>query len=329
MQRRVIFDLEWNYSRQRPAFDYHGQPLFLHGEIVQIGAVDADSGEEFSCLVRPRLLPKLNPLVVELTGLSDEVLESGLEAAAALRAFADWCGQEAVLLSWSGQDWQLLKENLFLHGFGEDWPVKFVDLQRLFREYSGSEKWEPPLKEAVEHFGIEGDIRWHDALSDARCARSIYQRIERTESAVKTASETVEEHELCVAKTGLEELSSQNAKQPAGASLHWRNCREVSLFPYRLSQDSWKLDGELSAVRCPVCGALMEPADHWQNGPKNRYWYSLLRCPSCEDTKRLLFWARRRENGLWHFLRGIAEPDGRQLRDWKWRMNKHRRRQKE
>ena len=43
MQRRVIFDLEWNYSRQRPAFDYHGQPLFLHGEIVQIGAVDADS----------------------------------------------------------------------------------------------------------------------------------------------------------------------------------------------------------------------------------------------------------------------------------------------
>lgn len=73
----------------------------------------------------------------------------------------------------------------------------------------------------------------------------------------------------------------------------------------------------------------MEPADHWQNGPKNRYWYSLLCCPSCEDTKRLLFWARRRENGLWHFLRGIAEPDGRQLRDWKWRMNKHRRRQKE
>ena len=134
MQRRVIFDLEWNYSRQRPAFDYHGQPLFLHGEIVQIGAVDADSGEEFSCLVRPRLLPTLNPLVAELTGLSDEVLESGLEAAAALRAFADWCGQEAVLLSWSGQDWQLLKENLFLHGFGEAWPVKFVDLQRLFRE---------------------------------------------------------------------------------------------------------------------------------------------------------------------------------------------------
>ena len=66
----------------------------------------------------------------------------------------------------------------------------------------------------------------------------------------------------------------------------------------------------------------MEPADHWQNGPKNRYWYSLLCCPSCQDTKRLLFWARRRENGLWHFLRGIAEPDGRQLRDWKWRYKK-------
>lgn len=301
MQRRVIFDLEWNYSRQRPAFDYHGQPLFLHGEIVQIGAVDADSGEEFSCLVRPRLLPTLNPLVAELTGLSDEVLESGLEAAAALRAFADWCGQEAVLLSWSGQDWQLLKENLFLHGFGEAWPVKFVDLQRLFREYSGSEKWEPPLKEAVEHFGIEGDIRWHDALSDARCAAEIWKRM---------GAEMPQSHALF-------------------EQLNWRNCEERQDFPYRLSQDSWKLDGELSAVRCPVCGALMEPADHWQNGPKNRYWYSLLRCPSCEDTKRLLFWARRRENGLWHFLRGIAEPDGRQLRDWKWRMNKHRRRQKE
>ena len=63
MQRRVIFDLEWNYSRQRPSFDYHGQPLSLHGEIIQIGAVDADSDEEFACLVRPRLLHKLNTLV--------------------------------------------------------------------------------------------------------------------------------------------------------------------------------------------------------------------------------------------------------------------------
>ena len=71
----------------------------------------------------------------------------------------------------------------------------------------------------------------------------------------------------------------------------------------------------------------MIPADHWQNGPKNRYWYSLLSCNCGEE--RLLYWARRRENGLWHFLRGLCLPDKRQLRDWRWRMKKHRRRQKE
>ena len=299
MQRRVIFDLEWNYSRQRPSFDYHGQPLSLHGEIIQIGAVDADSGEEFSCLVRPRLLPKLNPLVAELTGLSREQLESGQEAGTALRAFMDWCGEDAVLLSWSGQDWQLLKENLFLCGFGEDWPREFVDLQRLFREYSGSEKWEPPLTEAVEHFGIEGDIRWHDALSDARCAAVIWKRM---------GAEMPQSHALF-------------------EQLNWRNCEERQDFPYRLSQDSWKLDGELANIACPVCGGPMISADHWQNGPKNRYWYSLLSCNCGEE--RLLYWARRRENGLWHFLRGLCLPDKRQLRDWRWRMKKHRRRQKE
>ncbi len=291
MQRRVIFDLEWNYSRQRPSFDYHGQPLSLHGEILQIGAVDADSGEEFTCLVRPQRLPQLNPLVAELTGLSEARLESGMEAAAALRAFRDWCGDKAVLLSWSGQDWQVLKENLFLHGFGEEWPQSFGDIQRQFREYSGSEKWEPPLQEACEHFGIGGEQRWHDALCDARCATAVYQRM---------SAEMPQNHALF-------------------GEFNWKNCEETTLFPYRLSQDSWRLDRELAELRCPVCGAVMEPADHWQNAPQNRYWYGLLTCPSCEDTKRLLCWARRRENGLWHFVRGVIVPDQRQLRDWAWR----------
>ena len=294
MRKRIIFDLEWNYSRQRPTFDYHGQALFLHGELIQIGAVDADSGEEFSCLVRPRLLPKLNPFVAQLTGLSQEKLESGMEAGAALRAFRDWCGEDALLLSWSGQDPQILKENLFLNGFGEEWPRQFGDVQRIFRDYSGSEKWEPPLMEAAEHFGIEGDFRWHDALSDARCAAVIYSRMDKP--AVPAAE--------------MEDF-------------RWRNCEEVREFRFRLSQDSWKLDPELCEISCPVCGAPMTPADHWQNSPENRYWYSLLTCPCGEQ--RLIYWAGRREYGLRHFLRGIAQPDRRQLRDWAWRYRKARR----
>lgn len=294
MQRRIVFDLEWNYSRQRPAFDYHGLPLSLHGEIIQIGAVDADSGEEFSCLVRPRLIPRLNPLVAELTGCSSQQLASGREAAAALRAFRDWCGEDALLLSWSGQDARILKENLFLCGFGEDWPAAFDDVQRLFRRYSGGEKWEPPLTEAVEHFGIGGEIRWHDALSDARCAAEVYRRM------------------------------GCPAAQSAEAAPQWKHCEELRHFPNRLSQDSWRLDPQLATLRCPLCGAALEAADHWQNGPKNLYWYSLLSCPDCGE-QRLLFWQRRRENGLWHFVRGVVLPDKRQLRDWNWRYRRAKR----
>ena len=305
MPRAIVFDLEWNFAQKKQSFSYHGQAMVLHGEIIQIGAVDMDSGREFSVVVKPQRYPKVHSHVMELTGFCDATLAEGLSQKEALSRFRQWCGEDCILLSWSSLDALILRQNLFLQDMGESWPPNFGDIQRAFGAYSGG-KAEPSLREAAEYFGLENQL-WHDALSDARCTAEVFRRMR-------------------------EQLLPSNAEEELRArSADWKNVRERKFFQNRLSLDSCFLDPELSHITCPHCGALMAAADHWQNGRENRYCYSLLRCPSCQGSKYLLYWTRCKENGLHSFLRGLAEPDQRQLRDWRWRYKKAklRRRTKE
>ena len=296
--RTILFDLEWNYGEERAVFDYHGLEMTFFGEIIQIGAVDADSGETFKVTLRPERFPTLHPVVRELTHLSDERAE-GLSIREGLERFRSWCGEDCVLLSWNQKDAPVLKQNRFVQGLREHWPCRFGDVQRLYKLDIGSDKSEPPLNEAVERLGISREIPYHDALADALYAKQVFHCLRA---------------EIWLAEWDrpLMTLGERSRK--------WRNLREQTLFAFRLSRDSWRCDRELSELRCPHCGGALVPADHWQNGPGNAYVYSMCACPSCGDGEAaLVYWAAERDNGLYHFLRGIAVPDKAQKKQWRWK----------
>lgn len=305
MLKTIVFDLEWNYGEERAYFDCHGLEQIFFGEIIQIGAVDADSGETFAVTLRPERFPKLHPMVAELTKLSHERAE-GCSIREGLERFRAWCGEDCVLLSWNQKDAPVLKQNLLVQGLGEDWPCRFGDIQRLYKLDIGSEKSEPPLSEAVEQLEISREIPYHDALADARYAAAVFRRLRP---------------EIWLEQRDLVLLTLQER------SRNWRNVREQKFFLSRLSKDSWRCDPQLCDLRCPHCGGALVPADHWQNGPDNAYFYSLCACPSCPDKEAaLVCWAMERHNGLFHFVRGIAVPDKAQKKRWHWKAKRALRR---
>ena len=292
--KRIVFDLEWNQDYKSNGFDYYGKAESFHGEIIQIGAVKLENMEEFSLILKPHFFPQLNKRVSKLTNITQEMVDNGEERCAALQKFLDWCGDNAKLISWGGQDGLILKQNLFLCGLDADIPAEFFDLQQMFAKEVSSEKPEPSLAEAVEFFEIPEIGIYHDALADARYTAEICKRVDWKKAVTRARN------------------PQQNLRRYAKK---WGEQRELSYHRGQMSADSWRLEPKHQKLCCPLCGELLIPGDHWQKSPDNRAWYSLWDCSSCGE-KLLIRVKTQQEGRLWSFARGISAADEAMKKEW-------------
>ena len=109
----VIFDLEANADQTHPP----------QHEIIEIGAVLVRDGEEidrFETLVRPTR--RLRPQTLELTGITQEMVDDAPGPAEALRSFRSFVGNHP-LIAHNGHGYDFL----LLDAVGEQIP----DYQRL------------------------------------------------------------------------------------------------------------------------------------------------------------------------------------------------------
>lgn len=166
--RLVVFDLEfttWEGALAR-GWDGPGE----HREIVQIGAVRLDAAfnetASLNILVRPRINPVLSNYFIELTGLSQEVVDRhgiGIHHALdQLRAFAT---DEAVLISNGGDD-GILAENCNLFDLPH-FPNRFLDVRPRITAARGASK-ALTSGELLAAMGLQPTGPAHDALADAR-----------------------------------------------------------------------------------------------------------------------------------------------------------------
>ena len=166
----IVFDLEWNQKTAdvRRITD----PVYLSGEIIEIGAVKLDSSfravEEFRVYVLPQFYTSMNEKVVRLTKIHGNYLEKhGIPFPEACRRFQNWCGEDYAFMTWSQSDLPMLVDNMLLHHMDVSHLPVCYDIQRIFdyeimrsdRQYS--------LDAALEFWGEHGDAS-HDALHDAR-----------------------------------------------------------------------------------------------------------------------------------------------------------------
>ena len=181
--RYIIFDLEWNQPFDEAATIQ--EPVYLTGEIVEIGAVKLDENfcpmDELRLYITPKFYTKMHKQIAALTGIHDKDLaERGIPFPEAYQKFVSWCGEEYAFMTWSMNDMPMLIDNMILHGIDVSDLPECYDIQRIFSREIMHGETRYSLDTALTLLKEKGDTS-HDALHDARNTAKVCDHLDLEE----------------------------------------------------------------------------------------------------------------------------------------------------
>lgn len=162
-------DMEWNQALTYS--EMVKDPVFLTGEIIQIGAIKLNQALEvvdsFNERIVPQYYTELHPKVAEITKLSNRDLQKGKGFHTVFNSFCDWCGDDFVFLVWGTEDFRILRKNMDLHNIDTSFMPPCFNLQNIFVDQVTHDTKQYALANAL---AIVGEVPFdsHDALNDAR-----------------------------------------------------------------------------------------------------------------------------------------------------------------
>lgn len=165
----IVMDMEWNQALTFS--EMVKDPVFLTGEIIQIGAIKLNQTLEvvdsFNEQIAPQYYTELHPKVAEITKLSNRVLQKGKGFHTVFNSFCDWCGDDFVFLVWGTEDLRILRKNMDLHNIDTSFMPPCFNLQNIFADQVTHDTKQYALANAL---AIVGEVPFdsHDALNDAR-----------------------------------------------------------------------------------------------------------------------------------------------------------------
>lgn len=256
----IVLDLEWNQpiSYNSAAYKAVGGKLLF--ELIQIGAVKVNEQmqvvDSFSQLICPQQYLKLHPRIARITHISQEDLMGAPEFNEAVQAFAAWCGEDYVLLTWGCDDVSVLDQNMTF--FQCDTPLaKVYDIQQLFGRVIGNSKERKGLKAAMEHFEIEPDeenMPFHNAVNDAYYTALVFAKLPDPKQVL----------EFPLAPRKLQHLDRK--KKECQAILRVRSMKDALVSSAAMKPP------------CPACGKKLEVKEGYVKQGENKYM-ALADCP--------------------------------------------------
>lgn len=168
----ILLDLEWNqaYYEQSQAVQKR-LGTRLRGEVIQIGAVKLSEKKEicgsFSVIVKPKFFRRIHRHVMELTGITQSMIDAGVTLGEATSRFRRFCGEDCVILTWGPDDVPMFADNLRANDMPTDWLPQVYDLQIIYNMQTDGSNRQRSLEYAMEQMEIEQHLPAHDALNDA------------------------------------------------------------------------------------------------------------------------------------------------------------------
>ncbi len=256
----IVLDLEWNQpiSYHSTAYKSVGGKLLF--EMIQIGAVRVNEKMEvvdsFSQLIQPQHYLKLHPRIARITHITQEELEGAPLFPEAIEAFAAWCGEDYVLLTWGPDDISVLNQNLTFYQCDTQLSAIY-DLQRLFGDFSGQSKDRKGLKAAMEQLEINPDeeaMPFHNAVNDAYYTALVFARMPEPQKVLAYP----------LAPRKLQHLDKRKRESTA-------------ILRVRSMKDAMKSSAAMNPP-CPICGKRMEVKEGYVRQKENLYM-ALGDCP--------------------------------------------------
>lgn len=252
----IVLDLEWNQpaSYQSPTFRRIGDKLMF--EIIQIGAAKVNEKmevvDEISILIHPTQYQVIHKRIKRITGITDELLDEAPEFTEAMQKFVDWCGEDAIYVTWGCDDVSVLKQNVDFFNFEMQFPPMY-DLQRLYAKQMGI-SGQVALKTALENLKIEIDDKrtFHNAMHDAYYTAKV----------------------LCNLKKPQEILDFQ--REPRILATNNKNSRFSITHKIKSVKDTF----EESVLRSPKCSECKKPSElqtEWIFQAQGK-WVAISKC---------------------------------------------------
>lgn len=144
-------------------------------KIIEVAMLKVEHGEvtdTFQTLINPRR--KLEERIVELTGITDDMLSDKPDMKDVIADVVDFCGGLPLLGHHVIFDYSFLKRAAV--NFNLEFERRGIDTLQLCRKFMPAEE-KKNLQTACEYFGVERR-QAHRALGDAMDAHELYRKLE-------------------------------------------------------------------------------------------------------------------------------------------------------
>lgn len=189
----VILDLEWDSTF------FVKQKRFIN-QILQIGAVKLDQNfqiiDTFEITIKSAISKRVTGRFARLTGITSDVMRTGVPFAQAVEKYNAWVGDDAVTMTWSNSDLYTILENEENLLDGVKFKIeKYMDLQKFIQgemKLKGYEdKNQVSLALAAEFLDVKtDDIDFHTAKDDSLVAAYLLKKCYNAERFVPLIKDT-------------------------------------------------------------------------------------------------------------------------------------------
>ena len=260
----IVLDLEWNQAPGKFDKDF-GLPF----EIVEIGAVKLNSDfekiGEFNQLIKPQIFKTIHYMTTKIVHVDKEELdEEGRPFPEVCKEFLDWCGKDAIFCIWGTLDLTELQRNMCYYGMDElaDGPLMYFDIQKFFSLTYDDGKLRRNLESAVDFLGIEKDIPFHRAYSDAYYTAKVFKEIDKE----------MPEVEKYVSYDVFMIPQSKDDEVHATFKTYAKYISREFVDKVQAMSDK-----EVSSTRCYICGKKAKKTIKWFSA-NGKHYYCIAHC---------------------------------------------------
>jgi len=180
----IVLDLEATcYDREDK-----NKPAGFRNEIIEIGAVKCDEHgnilDEFSMFLKPKKHPIISEFCTTLTTITQQDIDSAIDAKTGLRKFFDWCYNDVLpvlpvykFVSWGHYDKRQFRDDLQFNGLNKELinDSNHLSLKHLHGEWNNLKK-PIGLGGACKFEKITFEGTAHRGIDDAKMVQKIFKK---------------------------------------------------------------------------------------------------------------------------------------------------------
>lgn len=272
----IVLDMEWNQPLSADSPLAIKLCTRLPFEIIQIGAVKLETGEQFKATCCLQQYKILSPRISKLTGISKQDVRNGETFQNAMERFREFCGEDPILLTWGFNDIPILRQNLTFYGLDTAFTDRYYNLQIMFNQQFDPGSVVRGLSFAVDFFELKVEESYHDGLNDAAYTAEVARYID--------------------IEKGMEEYPDYLKYFEGDGDQAFLDCLRYANYTRFESFEEMTADKRIIETKCPCCGEITVAREPIFPEPGRMVW--TCSCPQHGEYLIRVSFKRNRDDSM-------------------------------